>query len=169
MLRISFQTLRARRATLAGAFVAIWLAVTLAYAAGLLMAGALSAPGPGRFAAADAVVRADPTVTIGTAKMPRAIDAVPGPAAPRQCGRPRRGRARRRARRRRTSASPPAPGTRAGIACAQRAPSVSRATAGPSAALTPYAPDAAGARPRGRATSSPTRASACGSADRSGS
>jgi hypothetical protein len=35
MLRISWQTLRARRATLAGAFVAIWLAVTLAYATGL--------------------------------------------------------------------------------------------------------------------------------------
>ena len=65
MLRISWQTLRARRATLAGAFVAIFLAVTLAYATGLLMAGALSAPGPGRLAAADAVVRADPTVTIG--------------------------------------------------------------------------------------------------------
>ena len=31
MLRISLQTLRARRATLAGAFVAIWLAVTLAW------------------------------------------------------------------------------------------------------------------------------------------
>ena len=49
MLRISFQTLRARRATLAGAFVAIWLAVTLAYATGLLMDAALSPPGPGRF------------------------------------------------------------------------------------------------------------------------
>ena len=46
MLRISFQTLRANRGTLAGAFVAIWLAVTLAYAAGLLLAGALGAPGP---------------------------------------------------------------------------------------------------------------------------
>ena len=34
MLRISWQTLRARRATLAGAFIAIWLAVTLAYATG---------------------------------------------------------------------------------------------------------------------------------------
>ena len=55
MLRISFQTLRARRGTLAGAFVAIWLAVTLAYGTGLLMDGALSAPGPGRFAAAEAV------------------------------------------------------------------------------------------------------------------
>ena len=60
MLRISFQTLRARRGTLAGAFVAIWLAVTLAYGTGLLMDGALSAPGPGRFAAAEAVVRAKP-------------------------------------------------------------------------------------------------------------
>ena len=34
MLRISLQTLRSRRGTLAGAFVAIWLAVTLAYATG---------------------------------------------------------------------------------------------------------------------------------------
>ena len=65
MLRISFQTLRARRASLAGAFVAIWLAVTLAYATGLLMAGALGAPGPGRFAAADAVLRADLPSTLG--------------------------------------------------------------------------------------------------------
>ena len=47
MLRISWQTLRARRATLAGAFVAIWLAVTLAYAAGLLMTGAPEPAGPG--------------------------------------------------------------------------------------------------------------------------
>ena len=35
MLRIAWQTLRTRRATLAGAFVAILLAVTLAYATGL--------------------------------------------------------------------------------------------------------------------------------------
>ena len=55
MLRISWQTLRARRATLAGAFLAIFFAVTVAYAAGLLLSGALSAPGPGRLAAADAV------------------------------------------------------------------------------------------------------------------
>src|SRR3954447_21368457 len=64
MLRISWQTLRARRGTLAGAFVAIWLAVTLASAAGALLAGALSAPGPGRFAGADAVVSADPSVPL---------------------------------------------------------------------------------------------------------
>ena len=65
MLPIAWQTLRSRRASLAGAFVAIWLAVTLAYAAGLLMTGALSAPGPGRYDAADAVVRADPAVQLG--------------------------------------------------------------------------------------------------------
>src|SRR5215218_5720899 len=80
MLRISWQTLRARRTTLAGAFVAIWLAVTLAYAAGLLMTGALSPPGPGRYAAADAVVRADPTVQLGGDL--GGVDAIPGPPLP---------------------------------------------------------------------------------------
>ena len=64
VFRISLQTLRANRGTLAGAFVALWLGVTLAYGAGLLMAGALSAPGPGRFAAVDAVVQADPSIAI---------------------------------------------------------------------------------------------------------
>ena len=77
MLRISWQTLRARRATLAGAFVAIWLAVTLAYGTGLLMTGALSAPGAGRFEAADLVVRADPTVELG--RDLDAVDVVPAP------------------------------------------------------------------------------------------
>src|ERR671916_62948 len=57
MLRISLQTLRARRATLAGAFIAIWLAVTLASATGLLMAGALGPPRAGRPAAPDAAAR----------------------------------------------------------------------------------------------------------------
>src|SRR5688572_17606421 len=82
MFRISLQTLRARRSTLAGAFVAIFLAVTLAYATGLLMAGALGPPGAGRFAAADAVVRADPTVTIGRGEDAEAVDAIPGPRLP---------------------------------------------------------------------------------------
>jgi putative ABC transport system permease protein len=82
MLRISLQTLRARRATLTGAFVAIFLAVTLAYATGLLMAGALGPPGAGRFAAADAVVRADPTVTIGHGEDAEDLDAIPGPRLP---------------------------------------------------------------------------------------
>src|SRR4051812_34409309 len=82
MLRISLQTLRARRGTLAGAFVAIWLAVTLACATGLLMAGALGAPGAGRLSAADAVVRADPTVTIGRGEDAEALDVVPAPRLP---------------------------------------------------------------------------------------
>ena len=82
MLRISWQTLRARRATLAGAFLAIFLAVTVAYAAGLLLSGALSAPGPGRLAAADAVVRADPTVTYGHGEDAEGVEAVPAPRLP---------------------------------------------------------------------------------------
>ncbi len=81
MLRISWQTLRARRGSLAGAFVAIFLAVMLAYGTGLLMAGALSAPGPGRLAAADAVVRADPTVTVGRVD-PEKVDVIPAPRLP---------------------------------------------------------------------------------------
>ena len=46
------------------------------------MAGALSAPGPGRFAAADAVVRADPTVTIGRGDDAERVDVVPAPRLP---------------------------------------------------------------------------------------
>src|SRR4051794_2421400 len=82
MLRISLQTLRARRATLAGAFVAIWLAVTLASATGLLMAGALGPPGSGRLAATDAVVRADPGITIGHGDDAENLDVIPGPRLP---------------------------------------------------------------------------------------
>ena len=81
MLRISLQTLRARRGSLAGAFLAICLAVMLAYGTGLLMAGALSAPGPGRLAAADAVVRADPSVTVGSSD-PEQVAVMPGPRLP---------------------------------------------------------------------------------------
>src|SRR3954447_9263525 len=81
MLRISLQTLRARRGSLAGAFVAIFLAVMLAYGTGLLMAGALSAPGPRRLAAADAVARADPSVTIGSSD-PEQVDLPPAPRLP---------------------------------------------------------------------------------------
>ena len=94
MLRISLQTLRARRGSLAGAFVAIFLAVSVAYATGLLMAGALSAPGPGRLAAADAVVRADPTVTVGSSD-PEQVDVIPAPRLPADGRRPRREGARR--------------------------------------------------------------------------
>ena len=82
MLRISLQTLRARRGSLAGAFVAIWLAVTLASATGLVMAAALGPAGAGRLAATDAVVRADPTVTIGHGEDAEGIDVIPGPRLP---------------------------------------------------------------------------------------
>ena len=67
------------RATLSGAFVALLLAVTLTYATGSLLAGALSAPGPGRFAAADAVVRAPATVTLGTGDDAESVAMVPAP------------------------------------------------------------------------------------------
>ena len=79
MLLIAWQTLRTRRATLSGAFVALLLAVTLTYATGSLLAGALSAPGPGRFAAADAVVRAPATVTLGTGDDAESVAMVPAP------------------------------------------------------------------------------------------
>src|SRR4051794_6664503 len=101
MLRISLQTLRARRGTLAGAFVAIWLAVTLASATGLLMAGAVGPPragdppaprrrragargppGGGTLAAPDAVVRAAPTVTLGHGEDAEGVDVIPGPRLP---------------------------------------------------------------------------------------
>ena len=137
MLRISLQTLRARRATLAGAFVAIWLAVTLACATGLLMAGALGPPGAGRLAAADAVVRADPTVTIGHGEDAEGIDVIPGPRLPARDGRARRRRARRRPRRRRRRL----PRRRLGRARAPLGPRRADRLIGhgwDSAALTPY-------------------------------
>jgi putative ABC transport system permease protein len=43
----------------------IAMTATIAAAAGQIMATALGAPGPGRFAAATEVVRADPTVRFG--------------------------------------------------------------------------------------------------------
>src|SRR4051812_17860902 len=76
---LALQTLRAQRWTVAGAFVAIWLAVTLGCAAGLLMDGALGAPGAGRFADAAYVLRADPSVTTGDGETE---DAAPGPRLP---------------------------------------------------------------------------------------
>src|SRR5918998_3886947 len=82
MLRISLRTLRARRGSLTGAFVAIWLAVTLASATGLLLAGALGPPGAGRLAAVDAVVRADATVTIGQGEDAEDLPVIPGPRLP---------------------------------------------------------------------------------------
>ena len=66
MLRIAWQTLRTRRATLSGAFVAIFLAVTLTYATGLAAGRRAerrrdqdASPPPTPWC------RADPTVTLG--------------------------------------------------------------------------------------------------------
>jgi len=67
MLRLALWTVRARRASLAGAFVAVMLAVALTTACAVLMASALRAPGPGRFGAADAVVTAHSKIYIGYA------------------------------------------------------------------------------------------------------
>src|SRR3954471_15909619 len=82
MLRISWQTLRTRRASLAGAFLAIWLAVTLGYATAQLLAGALGGFGPGRFAAADHMLSAEATVTYGHGEDAERVPAIPGPRLP---------------------------------------------------------------------------------------
>jgi putative ABC transport system permease protein len=55
-----------RSGTLLGAFTMIAAIATVVATAGQLMATALGASGPGRFAAADAVVRANPTVRFGS-------------------------------------------------------------------------------------------------------
>ena len=67
MLRLAVWTVRARRASLAGAFIAVLLAVALTTASAVLMASALRAPGPGPFAAADAVMTAHSKIWIGYA------------------------------------------------------------------------------------------------------
>lgn len=57
--------LRMRGGSFAGVFLMILMTAIIAAAAGQIMATALGAPGPGRFAATDLVVRADPTVKLG--------------------------------------------------------------------------------------------------------
>ena len=168
MLRISLQTLRARRATLAGAFVAIWLAVTLACATGLLMAGALGPPGAGRLAAADAVVRADPTVTIGHGEDAEGVDVIPGPRLPMPTVE-------------RVAAVPGVARAVGDVAFPAGAWDAQRAAAGGRARGPAHRsrlgqrgahavpPDRRAARPAGRATSSPTSGSARASARRCGS
>src|SRR5262249_11673041 len=59
------RALRMRGVAVAGASAIVVPAAVIAAAAGQVMATALGAPGPGRFAAADAVVRANPTVVLG--------------------------------------------------------------------------------------------------------
>ena len=62
---LRFRTLQMRAGSFAGVFLMILMTAVIAAAAGQIMATALGAPGPGRFASADAVVRADPTVRLG--------------------------------------------------------------------------------------------------------
>jgi putative ABC transport system permease protein len=66
MLGLASRTLRMRAGSFVGAFVMIAVTVTIAAAAAQIMATALGAAGAGRFAAADAVVRANPTVRLGS-------------------------------------------------------------------------------------------------------
>ena len=54
-----------RAGSTAGVFVMIAITATIAAAAGQIMSTALGAPGPGRFAAADVVVRPNPRVQLG--------------------------------------------------------------------------------------------------------
>jgi putative ABC transport system permease protein len=58
--------LRMRPGSFVGAFVMVAMTATIAAAAGQIMATALGAPGPGRFAAVDVVARASPTVRLGS-------------------------------------------------------------------------------------------------------
>jgi putative ABC transport system permease protein len=57
-----------------GAFVMIAMTATIVAAAGQMMATALGAPGSGRFAAGDVVVRASPTVTLGSGENVDKVD-----------------------------------------------------------------------------------------------
>jgi putative ABC transport system permease protein len=58
--------LRMRGGSWVGAFAMIAMTATIAATAAQIIATALGAPGAGRFAAADAVVRANPTVRLGS-------------------------------------------------------------------------------------------------------
>ena len=57
--------LQPRGGSFAGIFVMIAMTATIVAAVGQFMATGLGAPGAGRFAAADAVVRAPATVKVG--------------------------------------------------------------------------------------------------------
>lgn len=65
MVRLAFATLRARKGSFIGTFIASVLAVALITSSGLLMESALrGSPGANQFAAADAVITAQRDVTI---------------------------------------------------------------------------------------------------------
>jgi putative ABC transport system permease protein len=74
--------LRTRPGSFAGAFAMLALTATIVAAAAQIMATALGAPGPGRFAAADAVVRANPTVEIGSGDNADSVDVQRAPLLP---------------------------------------------------------------------------------------
>jgi putative ABC transport system permease protein len=57
-----------------GIFVIVALTATIAAAAGQIFATGLGAPGPGRFAAVDAVVRASPTIKLGSGDDADSVD-----------------------------------------------------------------------------------------------
>ncbi|MDA0181638.1 ABC transporter permease [Solirubrobacter phytolaccae] len=65
MLAIGLRTLRTRAGSFLGAFIMLAIVATVVASAGQLMASALRDPGPGRFARADLVVRAQSEVTLG--------------------------------------------------------------------------------------------------------
>jgi putative ABC transport system permease protein len=65
MLGPRSKLLPTRAGSIGGTFVMIAMTATIAAAAGQIMATALGAPGAGRFAAANDVVRGDPTVRLG--------------------------------------------------------------------------------------------------------
>ncbi|MCL2419206.1 MAG: FtsX-like permease family protein [Conexibacteraceae bacterium] len=82
MLALAVQTVRGRRASLAGAFVAVVIAATLMSACAVLIASALRAPGPGRFAAAELVVQARSSITVGHGNTASSEVVFPAPRLP---------------------------------------------------------------------------------------
>ena len=66
MVALALRMLRTRAGSVAGTFVMLALTATVVALAGQVMASGLGAPGPGRYAAADAVVRADPEIAFGS-------------------------------------------------------------------------------------------------------
>jgi putative ABC transport system permease protein len=74
MFGFGSRMLRMRPGSVAGIFVMIAMTATIAAAAGQFMATALGAPGAGRFAGADLVLRATPSVTVGHGDNAETVD-----------------------------------------------------------------------------------------------
>jgi len=79
MLALAASSLRSRRAAFTGAFVAVALAVTIVYAMGQVMAAALTSPGAGRLATADAVVTGHASVQFGSGEDAEQVPVAPAP------------------------------------------------------------------------------------------